>query len=107
MLNTAALSLTAAVFSVGRSYQSVFVLFGQQLRLVALHRHLSQPLSNFSQPVQHLNLILPEQLSVSQRLVQQAGPPRAPVGQFRVAGPHRAHPLAQPVAVGRAAERGQ
>lgn len=107
MLHTVALSLTVLMFSVGRSYQSVFVLFGQQLRLVALDRDLSQPLSNFSQPVQHLNLIFPEQLSVSQRLVQQAGPPRAPIGQFRVTRPHRAHPLAQPIAVERAAERGQ
>lgn len=90
-----------------KSYQSVFVLLGQQLRLVALHGDLSQPLSHLCQPVQHLHLLLSKQLSVGQRLLQQARPPRAPISELRVTGPHRPHALAQPIAVHRAAERGQ
>lgn len=90
-----------------KSYQSVFVLFSQQLRLVALDGDLSQPLSHLCQPVQHLYLVLAKQLSVSQGLFQQASSPRAPVSKLRVTRPHPAHPFAQPVAIGRAAERDQ
>ncbi|TNN50801.1 hypothetical protein EYF80_039013 [Liparis tanakae] len=89
------------------SYHGVFVLLGQQLMLVAVDGHLTQPLSNLRQPVQHLYLLLPKQLGVSQRLLQHARPARAPIGELRVTRPQGPHPLAQPVAVGRAAERRQ
>lgn len=92
---------------VPQSYQGVFVLLSQQPGLVALHRDLSQPLSHLGQPVQNLHLVLSEQLSVGQRLLQQSRPPRAPVGQLRVTRPHAAHAVAQPIAVGRAAKRRQ
>lgn len=91
----------------GRSYQGVFVLLGQQLRLVALDGDLSQPLSHLGQPVQHLYLVLAKEPSVSQRLFQQAGSPGAPLGQLRVTRPDPAHPFAQPVAIGRTAQRDQ
>lgn len=64
------------------SYQAVFVLLGQLLGLVALHGDLRQPLSHLLQPVQHLHLLLPKQLGVGKRLLQQGRPPRAPISKI-------------------------
>lgn len=88
-------------------YQRVFVLLGQNLGSVALHRHLVQSLGHLGQPVQHLHLLFAEQPGVGQRLLQQSRAPEAAVGELRVTRPHRPHPLAQPITVRRAAERQQ